>query len=590
MPSPGSDQPAPSTPAAGPIPGGARCPGRHAVVVTDAVDTPAEPVEKRVSWAELFFDLVFVFAVTEVSTLLEADHSWAGALRALVVFVPIYWAWVGVAIQTNVRDMSTPALRIGMFAVALAGLFMALAVPDAYGDRALLFALSYWAARLVLGFALFSREGWRINPYTSAWPSRARSWSSARSPTDGPGSPSGDWPRSSTCPRRRVLRRRLRGMHFDAPHLAERFGLFVLIALGESVVAIGSSAAPAGRLGLAVGFAVAAAFTVSAGLWWVYFNYAADAVRHALATAQVQLDVTRLVLSYGHLSLIAAIIAVGVGLREAVAHPGTALPPGGVGLLFGGTALYLTTFGYTRWTMFHLVSTTRLTAAGVVVLLIVPAAHLPATAALLLLAAVLIALNTVEYLRVDSIGWRARLARRARIERVERVGRSRSPDLRSGHDGGRDGQGGVVEVQGQEGRGLERVRGAERGPVEVGPHDQVPKPGRAGERLQLVDPARARTAGCGPHRSRRWRPGSARSPSGTCRDGARSTGGPTPARPPRPSVFPRIDSSQARPRSASASQHGSPMWQPRARACSRFSTAAPWSPSSSCSSASWVSG
>jgi low temperature requirement protein LtrA len=91
--------------------------------VTDAVETPAEPVEKRVSWAELFFDLVFVFAVTEVSTLLEADHSWGGALRALVVFVPIYWAWVGVAIQTNVRDMSTPALRIGMFAVALAGLF-----------------------------------------------------------------------------------------------------------------------------------------------------------------------------------------------------------------------------------------------------------------------------------------------------------------------------------------------------------------------------------------------------------------------------------------------------------------------------------
>ena len=380
--------------------------------MTDAVETPAEPVEKRVSWAELFFDLVFVFAVTEVSTLLEADHSWGGALRALVVFVPIYWAWVGVAIQTNVRDMSTPALRIGMFAVALAGLFMALAVPDAYGDRALLFALSYWAARLVLGFALFSREGWRINPYTVSM--------AITGPILVVGALADGWARVAiwglaalidlSTPT--VLRRRLRGMHFDAPHLAERFGLFVLIALGESVVAIGSSAAPAGRLGVAVGFAVAAAFTVSAGLWWVYFNYAADAVRHALATAQVQLDVTRLVLSYGHLSLIAAIIAVGVGLREAVAHPGTALPPGGVGLLFGGTALYLATFGYTRWIMFHLVSTTRLTAAGAVVLLIVPAAHLPATAALVLLAAVLIALNTVEYLRVDSIGWRALLARR----------------------------------------------------------------------------------------------------------------------------------------------------------------------------------
>ena len=208
--------------------------------MTDAVETPAEPVEKRVSWAELFFDLVFVFAVTEVSTLLEADHSWAGALRALVVFVPIYWAWVGVAIQTNVRDMSTPALRIGMFAVALAGLFMALAVPDAYGDRALLFAFSYWAARLVLGFALFSREGWRINPYTVSM--------AITGPILVVGALADGWARVAiwglaalidlSTPT--VLRRRLRGMHFDAPHLAERFGLFVLIALGESVVAIGS--------------------------------------------------------------------------------------------------------------------------------------------------------------------------------------------------------------------------------------------------------------------------------------------------------------------------------------------------------------
>jgi low temperature requirement protein LtrA len=380
--------------------------------VADAVETSAEPVEKRVSWAELFFDLVFVFAVTEVSTLLEADHSWAGALRALVVFVPIYWAWVGVAIQTNVRDMSTPGLRIGMFAVALAGLFMALAVPDAYGDRALLFALAYWAARLVLGFVGVAHDGWRVNPYTVSM--------TITGPILVVGALTDGWVQVAiwglaalidlSTPT--VLRRRLRGMHFDAPHLAERFGLFVLIALGESVVAIGSSAAPAGRLGVAVGLAVAAAFTVSAGLWWVYFNYAAEAVRHALATAQVQLDVTRLVLSYGHLSLIAAIIAVSVGLREAVAHPGTALPPAGVGLLFGGSALYLATFGYTRWMMFHLVSTTRLTAAAVVVLLIVPAAHLPATAALLMLAAVLVALNTVEYLRVSSIGWRALLARR----------------------------------------------------------------------------------------------------------------------------------------------------------------------------------
>ena len=114
--------------------------------MTDAVDSPAEPVEKRVTWAELFFDLVFVFAVTEVSTLLAHDRSGAGLLRAVIVFVPFYWLWVGISIQVNQRDIG-PVAAPGGFAVALAGIFMALAVPRAYTGLGLLFALAYWAAR-----------------------------------------------------------------------------------------------------------------------------------------------------------------------------------------------------------------------------------------------------------------------------------------------------------------------------------------------------------------------------------------------------------------------------------------------------------
>lgn len=106
---------------------------------------------KRVTWAELFFDLVFVFAITEVSSLLGVDHSWAGALRALIVFVPIDWVWVGTTVQSNVHDMTTPVRRSALFGVALAGLFMALAVPEAFGDRALLLAGAYWAGRLIIG-------------------------------------------------------------------------------------------------------------------------------------------------------------------------------------------------------------------------------------------------------------------------------------------------------------------------------------------------------------------------------------------------------------------------------------------------------
>jgi len=84
---------------------------------------PAAPaaVEKRVGWAELFFDLVFVFAVTQVSALLGADHSGPGLVRALVVFVPVYWLWVGTAILTNQRDISRARDRLRVFAVATIG-------------------------------------------------------------------------------------------------------------------------------------------------------------------------------------------------------------------------------------------------------------------------------------------------------------------------------------------------------------------------------------------------------------------------------------------------------------------------------------
>src|SRR4051812_26552389 len=105
---------------------------------------------KRVTWAELYFDLVFVFAITQVSALLHQDHSWAGCARALIVFVPIYWVWVGTSIQSNVNDLNRPLGRLSIFAVALGGLFMAMSVPHAYHDWGLLFACSYWASRLVL--------------------------------------------------------------------------------------------------------------------------------------------------------------------------------------------------------------------------------------------------------------------------------------------------------------------------------------------------------------------------------------------------------------------------------------------------------
>jgi low temperature requirement protein LtrA len=350
---------------------------------------------KRVTWAELFFDLVFVFAVTEVSALLHADHTWAGVGRALVLFVPLWWAWVGTTVHANTHDVDNAVDRAGIFAVGLCSLFMALAVPEAYGDRAVLFGAGYLALRGVLAFLFFRRGRIVVNSF------------SVGLVVTGPlllagGFAPGGWRLvlwalaglvDLSVPA--IVRRRLALIRFDADHMPERFGLFVIIALGESIVAIGANAShrplDAARL-----TAVALAFAVACALWWVYFAFAVDAFHHAVATAEVQTDIIRQVLAYGHLLLIASIIAVAVGLAESVAEPAHPLATGVTALLFGGCALYLATFGYTRWRMFRTMSWTRVGAAVVCLAVLAPASRVPALGALAVLTALVAGLNLVE--------------------------------------------------------------------------------------------------------------------------------------------------------------------------------------------------
>jgi low temperature requirement protein LtrA len=352
--------------------------------------------EKRVTWAELFFDLVFVFAVTQVSALLHHDPNWVGAGRALVVFVPVWWAWVGTTVHANRHDVDTTHDTFGIFTLGLGSLGMALAVPGAYGDRGLLFGASYLFLRIVLAVLVFGQ--WRevrLNAFTvgvgvtgplllagglTHGTARLVLWAVAAA-TD------------LLAPR--VLRRRLARVRFDVNHLPERFGLFLIIALGESVVQIGV-AASAGPLTPRRLVATAAAYVLACSLWWVYFVFAARAVRYALAQARIQTDVMRPVFSYGHLLFISGIVAVAVGLAEVVAGSEHRLAWGPAGLLVGGCALYLATFGYTRWRMFRTVSWTRLSAAAACLAVLPFATAVPGLAVLLALVAVTVALNVAE--------------------------------------------------------------------------------------------------------------------------------------------------------------------------------------------------
>jgi low temperature requirement protein LtrA len=365
--------------------------------------TPARPPrepEKRVTFTELFFDLVFVFAVTQVSGLLHEDYSTPGVARALVVFIPLYWGWVGMTIHANTHDVDNPVDWLGVFAAGLCSLLMAVAIPEAYGDRGLLFGCSYLALRAILA-ALVFRGTYHSVPLNSfsiglfvtgpllvaggLVDGSARVWLWAVAAAV-----------DLLVPR--VLRGRLARIPFDTGHLSERFGLFIIIALGESVVAVGLIAvaeATAGQLA-----AVGLAWALACGLWWTYFHFAAGAVRHALSTAAVPTEVIRPVLAYGHLVFIAGIVAVAVGLGEVVAHPDDPLAGGPAALLCGGAALYLATFGYTRWRMFRTLSLTRLSAATVCLLLVPLAIAAPGLATLAVLAAVLAGLNVLEALAV----------------------------------------------------------------------------------------------------------------------------------------------------------------------------------------------
>jgi low temperature requirement protein LtrA len=356
--------------------------------------------EKRVTWGELFFDLVFVFAVTQVSHLLHQDHSWAGVGHSLIVFVPIYWVWVGTTVHANTHDVDNPWDRIGVFAIGAVSLLMALAVPYAYEDRGVLLGAAYWVARLILGMLVF--RGWRnipINTFSVAacvtgplmlagglLHGTARLWVWAAAAILDLITP-------------RLVRRRLMSVRFEPHHLPERFGLFLIIALGESVVAVGAVAVDEPLTSPRL-LAVGATYILVCGLWWVYFSFASDAMRHALNIARVQTDVVRSVLAYGHLLFLGSIIAVAVALSEVVAHPTAHLHLDSAALLCGGVAVYLVTFAWNRWQMFRVFGWGR-AAAGLAAVLLLPVAVLvPAVLAVTALVIVLIVLNVAEAVAV----------------------------------------------------------------------------------------------------------------------------------------------------------------------------------------------
>jgi len=279
--------------------------------------------ELSVSPLELFFDLVFVFSITQVVTLLEADASARGLVGGLLVLLLIWWSWSQYTWALNSIGNDAPAVKLALLAAMATVLFMALAVPDALGDGGMWFAAGYTAV-LLLGLLIFA-VGAPREKISDVAMYAVPTVVGVLTVLIG-GFLSGDarlavWGLGMAIQIVAAFASDRGDYSIKPAHFAERHALFVIIALGEIIVAVGL-AADGGRT-VATTTALAGAFVVVAVLWWAYFDWLAAAMERAIAVLRepARSSAARDIFTLGHIPLIAGIVLYAVGAEEAVAHP-----------------------------------------------------------------------------------------------------------------------------------------------------------------------------------------------------------------------------------------------------------------------------
>jgi low temperature requirement protein LtrA len=338
----------------------------------------AAPVaeERRTTAVELLWDLVFVFAVTQVTALLSRDLTWAGLGRALLVLALVWWAWSAFVWAANAQDTGSPTLRLVLLLAMVLTFVVGLALPHAYDDEAPAFAAAYAAVRFLhLGlYADASRRGsasWAaiagfgvtvvigmallVAGAIAGGTAQIVLWVAAAAiDYAGPA-----W----------LTRERLRGLqHVAVAHFAERYSLFIIICLGESIVAIGAGATEE-RFDAELVAAVGLGLLITVALWWTYFDRFAEVAEERLRTHHDPVLAAADAYSYLHLVLVAGIIVFAVGVKLAVHDVGEPLDGPTRLALCGGVALYLVGHVAFRLRIAGSVGVEKLVAAAAVLVL-----------------------------------------------------------------------------------------------------------------------------------------------------------------------------------------------------------------------------
>lgn len=367
--------------------------------------------EQSATFVELFFDLVFVYAVTQLTAFVIHDLTWSGVGHAALLFWLVWWSWTQFTWTLNPADTEHPTVRLTTLGATATAFFLAQAIPDAYGSAGMWFAVSYVVVR-GLGLRLQSRvlasdQGSPTSWIIASMPGlamvliggfvaadvRVWFWLAALA---------FDLAAASVGGRRDMW-------PIAAEHFAERHGLIVIIALGESLIAAGVASSDVART---TGFAVTTAGAVvgTCALWWTYFGTLQPMLERRLADqAIVDRGVfARDVFSLWHAWVVAGVVGVAVAFEEAVAHPDEMLSSEAALALTLGAAMFLGGLAGAAWRSgLRSQSAIRLI-AGVTVLAATPAvARVPGYAALWGLALVVIAVDLFDWRRSVTVSTRS---------------------------------------------------------------------------------------------------------------------------------------------------------------------------------------
>ena len=377
--------------------------------------------EERVTPLELFFDLVFVLAITQCTALMSDSPTWTGLARGLLVLGVLWWSWVGYAWLTSVVEPEEGSVRIVIF-VAMAGLLVAaLCVPGAFEGSAMLFAVAYGivrAAHIAL-FVIASRDdpGLRHSVAGLAISTAVGvSFLVAAALTDGALQGS-LWLIALLLDMGGPLVIDVAGWRLVPGHFAERHGLIVIIALGESIVAIGLGAGAVVDAGVVACAVIGVA--LAAALWWVYFDVTSIAAEHhlrRLPAGRERNALARDAYSYLHFPMVAGIVLVALGLKKALGHAGDSLEIVPTVALVGGVSVFLLSVVAFKVRTIGIVSRERLVAAIVILALIPLGERIPSLATLAILTAAVIVLIGYEATRFSESRERIRATLHAHPE------------------------------------------------------------------------------------------------------------------------------------------------------------------------------